>query len=270
MKTVLSLGAGVQSSTLALMAEHGEIEKPDAAIFADTGAEPNQVYTWLAWLDTKLSFPVYRVSAGDLTNDIGAKRLRGKFRKIPIPAFAVVNGKVTGMINRSCTYDYKIVPIRRKVRELLGIAGKRSGDQVLVRQLIGISLDEAHRMKDSGEPWVQNCYPLVERRITRDDCIKWMKSHGYPEPPKSSCVFCPFHSDRQWKNLDADGWDLAIRVDERLREAPPAEYRTTGTMFLHRSGRPLTEVRARLALPEAQLDLFKDGFGNECEGVCGV
>lgn len=36
---ILSLGAGVQSSTLALMAEHGEIEKPDYAIFADTGWE---------------------------------------------------------------------------------------------------------------------------------------------------------------------------------------------------------------------------------------
>jgi hypothetical protein len=35
---VLSLGAGVQSTTLALMAAHGEIgPMPDCAIFADTG-----------------------------------------------------------------------------------------------------------------------------------------------------------------------------------------------------------------------------------------
>lgn len=33
---VLSLGAGVQSTTLALMMAHGEVEVPDAAIFADT------------------------------------------------------------------------------------------------------------------------------------------------------------------------------------------------------------------------------------------
>ena len=38
---VLSLGAGVQSTTLALMAAHGEIgPMPDCAIFADTGWEP--------------------------------------------------------------------------------------------------------------------------------------------------------------------------------------------------------------------------------------
>jgi len=34
----LSLGAGVQSTTLALMAAHGEVgPMPDCAIFADTG-----------------------------------------------------------------------------------------------------------------------------------------------------------------------------------------------------------------------------------------
>ena len=51
---ILSLGAGVQSSTLALMAEHGEIEKPDCAIFADTQSEPEEVMEWLGYLETKL------------------------------------------------------------------------------------------------------------------------------------------------------------------------------------------------------------------------
>ena len=66
----LSLGAGVQSSTIALMAAHGEITPmPDAAIFADTKAEPASVYKWLDWLQVKLPFPVYRVSRGDMTKD---------------------------------------------------------------------------------------------------------------------------------------------------------------------------------------------------------
>ena len=49
MKRFLSLGAGVQSSTLALMIAHGELEPVDAAIFADTGWEPKKVYVWLDW-----------------------------------------------------------------------------------------------------------------------------------------------------------------------------------------------------------------------------
>lgn len=65
MKHIISLGAGVQSSTLALMAVHGEITPmPDAAIFADTQAEPQSVYKWLDWLEMQLPFPVHRVTKG--------------------------------------------------------------------------------------------------------------------------------------------------------------------------------------------------------------
>ena len=52
---ILSLGAGVQSSTLALMIEKGEIPMVDAAIFADTMGEPKAVYTHLNWLEKQLS-----------------------------------------------------------------------------------------------------------------------------------------------------------------------------------------------------------------------
>jgi len=47
---VISLGAGVQSSTMALMAANGELPKPDCAIFADTGYEPKAVYRYLEFL----------------------------------------------------------------------------------------------------------------------------------------------------------------------------------------------------------------------------
>ena len=67
---ILSLGAGVQSSTLALMIEKGEVPMVDAAIFADTKGEPKAVYDWLNWLEKKLSYPVYRVTWRDLKQDI--------------------------------------------------------------------------------------------------------------------------------------------------------------------------------------------------------
>ena len=58
MINVLSLGAGVQSSTMALMAAKGEITPmPDCAIFADTQAEPQSVYDYLDWLEKQLPFP---------------------------------------------------------------------------------------------------------------------------------------------------------------------------------------------------------------------
>ena len=47
---VLSLGAGVRSSTVLLMSYHGELPLLDAAIFADTQWEPKAVYEHLEWL----------------------------------------------------------------------------------------------------------------------------------------------------------------------------------------------------------------------------
>lgn len=70
---ILSLGAGVQSTTMALMAAHGEIgPMPDAAIFADTGAEPLSVYEHLRWLKSanlNLPFPIIEVGHGNLNDD---------------------------------------------------------------------------------------------------------------------------------------------------------------------------------------------------------
>lgn len=66
---ILSLGAGVQSSALALMIEKGELPMVDAAIFADTMSEPKEVYKWFDWLKTQVSYPIHIVSYGNLRQD---------------------------------------------------------------------------------------------------------------------------------------------------------------------------------------------------------
>ena len=61
---LLSLGAGVQSTTLLLLAAEGRLPTPDAAIFADTGWEPAAVYT-------NPAFRIIRVAwSGDLGSDL--------------------------------------------------------------------------------------------------------------------------------------------------------------------------------------------------------
>ena len=67
---ILSLGAGVQSTTLALMIEKGEIPMVDCAIFSDVGAEPKLVYKHLEWLEKQLSYPVYKVQWRNLKDFI--------------------------------------------------------------------------------------------------------------------------------------------------------------------------------------------------------
>ena len=139
---------------------------PDCAIFADTGWEPKAVYEHLDWLmsPNMLPFPVFIVGAGNMRDNLLAAG-RGE-RWASIPAFARSvdrRGNVSiGMIRRQCTGDYKIEPIRRKIRELVQLTRKRSPTFAVVEQWIGISLDEVIRMKPSREAWQRNRWPLIE------------------------------------------------------------------------------------------------------------
>lgn len=131
---VISLGAGVQSSTMALMAAAGEIKPmPRLAVFADTGWEPPAVYSWLSWLEDQLPFPVIKVANGNLRQDQLTARVRGQRdesggRWASLPYFTMSPGaRREGKIRRQCTYEYKIKPIEQyQKRHVLGLARCRS------------------------------------------------------------------------------------------------------------------------------------------------
>jgi len=275
MKHFLSLGAGVQSSTLALMAAKGEVgPMPDAAIFADTQAEPESVYRWLDWLEKQLPFPVYRVTAGNLTEIQLRLRVSKKtgqtYIRTLIPAYVEKTNGGKSLMGRKCTADFKVRVILAKARKLAAI--KRGQKTVGVTSWIGISLDEAHRMKPSREPWAQNIWPLIDINMTRRDCLAWMDKHGYPEPPRSACIYCPFHSDTEWKRLrdnEPDEFAKAVVFDRNLRLAARKQTGTAafqGDVFLHSSMKPLDQVQLGVIPDKLQMSLF----GNECEGLCGV
>jgi len=272
---IISLGAGVQSSCMALMAAKGEITPmPTAAIFADTQAEPKSVYDWLDWLEKHLPFPVYRVTAGSLTERITTTRTNrktgNKYYSNMIPAFVRNQDGSKGIVGRSCTTNFKMIPILRKQRELGKI--KRGQKTVGVISWIGISLDEVRRMKPSRDKWAVNRFPLIDMRMSRHDCLKWMKRNGYPKPPRSACVYCPFHSDAEWRRLrDEEPEEFAKAAEvERGLQAARMEIKTEGKMqgiaFLHQSLVPIDQVDFSTDTDHGQQDLFN----NECEGMCGV
>lgn len=259
MLRVISLGAGVQSTTMALMAAHGEIgPMPDCAIFADTGWEPGAVYEHLDRLEPLLPFPVHRVSRGNIYSDL-KQCANGHWADVP--AFVLNADGSKGVVNRQCTKQYKIRPIRQKVRALLDLERKPSPTRVVAEQWIGISTDEAMRVKPSTESWQEHRWPLIEQRMSRRDCLLWLKGHGYPEPPKSSCIGCPYHSDEQWRALSRAEFAEAVEADRAIRNS-----RRKGELYLHRSCLPLDEVDFSTAEELGQLNLFI----NECEGMCGV
>lgn len=272
MKHYISLGAGVQSSTMALMAAHGEITPmPDGAIFADTQDEPKGVYAWLDWLEDRLPFPVHRVTGGSLSAKVLTRRISRKgsaYFKTAIPFFMRnADGGMGRISHRTCTYNHKIVPITRALRRLACV--RRGEKSRVVTSWIGISLDEMQRMKPAREPWVDTRWPLIEKRMTRNGCLEWMRVNGYPEPPRSACVFCPFRSNPEWRAMKRDAPDdfaAAVEFDRKAREVRKGYALMESTPYIHRSLTPLDEVDFRNDVDKGQLLLWQD----ECTGMCGV
>ena len=247
---IISLGAGVQSSTMLLMALEGEFEsKPDCAIFADTQDEPAEVYAQLKYLKERSGdFPIYTVTKGKLSDSV----LSLVDRFISIPTY----GDRGGMGRRQCTREFKITPINKKCRELFGAVKYQRIPINSVQMWIGISLDEVQRMKHNRERWIENRWPLIEKRMTRHDCLLWLKKHGHPIPPKSACIFCPFHDNKTWQRMkdeQPNEFRKVIEIDRELNKR--GEY-------LHRKLQPIDEIS--FVKKEESL------FDNECEGICGV
>ncbi len=270
---VISLGGGVQSSVMALMAGEEAFETvPDCAIFADTHWESPSIYEHLEWLKERLNFPLYVVDNGrSLREDVKAMTNNSDFPDfVDIPVHLKGrNGEGDGMGKRQCTTSYKVRPIRKKIRELLGLRSRqRVPTDTVVELWLGISTDEAIRMKASRDRWIAHRYPLIEAGMSRRDCTNWWERR-YDRPlERSACVGCPFQSRRRWVKTKRRWPDLfaeAVEIDARMRRG--LAYRKEP--FLHPQRVPLARA---VALDEANLVSMgsQDGFGNECEGHCGL
>lgn len=264
---VLSLGAGVQSTTLLRMIIHGELPPIQHAIFSDTGWEPQAVYQHLKQLKIECAeagIPLHIVSNGNIRDD--ALNPNQRFGSMPVH---IQNqyGKAA-IARRQCTSEYKIKPLMLKQRELAGLKPRQRCSEHRITTVIGISWDESQRMRDAAFSWIRNEYPLVDRRIKRADCIAWNMQHGYPSPPRSSCIGCPYHSNAEWRAIrdNADDWANAVDFDNQLRTGRLANLFAPSEAFLHPARIPLAEVDIRSEEERGQGALFD----MECEGMCGL
>lgn len=267
---IISLGAGVQSSTMALMAAKGEITPmPVAAIFADTQGEPQSVYKWLDWLEKQLPFPVIRVTAGSLEEKCLTVKHSEKNKRLSfsgIPAHIRQPDGSAGLAQRQCTRDFKIDPVTKAVNR-----ARRQAEEAGTKAhlWIGISVDEVWRAKaHRNAPRIETRFPLFEHRFTRHDCLVWMERNKFPEPPRSACYFCPYKNDREWARMQRDEpleFAKAIIFEAKFQKSV-ALTPMTGVPFLHRSLKPLSEVDFSTEEERGQINFFN----NECEGMCGV
>ena len=264
--TVISLGAGVQSSVMAIMAAKGDFPPVDCGIFADTGYEPKSVMRYLEFLKKVLPYPIYIVSKGNIRDDMLAAKGTTNFVVAPFFTQNKITGK-KGMVMRQCTNDYKIQPIRTKIRELCNVKkGKHFPKDKYVEQWIGISTDEAGRMKPARDKYILNRHPLIEAKMSRQDCINYLKKENIPLPEKSACIVCPYHNDAYWHFMKTERpseFADAVDFDKQVRNISRKEDEQ---LYSHRSCKPLDEVEFDKKETDKQLDMFN----NECEGMCGV
>lgn len=265
---ILSFGAGTQSTAMLLMALEGEFNGviPDYIIFSDTGWEPESIYEWAEKVNdhikAKYGRKIFYTNGGSIREDL-IKAADNDERMASLPFFVKKDDGEQGMVMRQCTDQYKIQPVKKKVRELLGYSkGQRVGE--VVHMWKGISTDEIQRVKPIGDNWIKAEHPLIDTvQMNRSNCIAYVERAGLGTPAKSSCIGCPFHDNGTWldmKKSDPQSWADAVYMDKKIRRMPKLK----GEVYLHRTCLPLDEVN----LGEDQMSL--DDFTNECEGFCGI
>lgn len=245
MKTYLSLGWGVQSFTIAAMVALGDLPPITAAIHADTTHESEHTYAfarrWGAWLEAR-GVKLKTVTPTKSGIVLPLPKTGGATFEVAPPVFTRnERGTVRGQLGRQCTGDWKIKPIRRHIKPNLA----RSEAATL---WLGISTDEVQRAKSSDVKYLQHAYPLLDKNMSRNDCVAYLQSHGLEVPPKSACHFCPFHNNRYWqamKRENGSDWQNAVLADEAIRYARPGN--DAHTLYLHSSGKPLADA---VVIPE--------------------
>jgi len=203
---ILSCGAGMQSTALALMAAenvkkgvvHPLVPVYDAVIFCDLNCEPAWVYEqvdFIAEICERYGIPFYTLETYILEDQ--AQRVEhGKFIKMPL--WTMSDGK-RGKLRRTCTIDYKIEVIQRFVKyELLGYRKRQRiwPEDVGAHEMhIGFSAEERGRMSENTHPMFINKFPLVDMGLERKDNYKYILEEWGLDTKASACYVCPFHKN---------------------------------------------------------------------------
>lgn len=265
---VLSYGGGTQSNALLIKALKGEVNGviPDYIIFSDTGNEPEYVMKQVDRVNDhikkKYDREIIITNNGNIYDDLINSTVTGE-RVASLP-FHTVNGiGEKGLAMRQCTSEYKIVPVNRKIRELLGYTkGQRVKEMVHIWK--GISTDEIQRVKPIQLGWQTAEHPLVDvLDMDRSACVAYVERELGFTPFASACMICPFHDNQAWleiKKNDPVGFQKACDLDELIR----SNLKYKNELYLHKSRKPLKDVD----IQEDQTTI--DDFINECFGMCGL
>jgi hypothetical protein len=148
----IAFGAGQCSSVLPFI-----LDDYDLIIFADTGWELPLTYEWVKIVEK--SFP---------------------------EKFIWIKTNMPNTIKHHppiCTKKFKVEPIRRYLRS---IKVKKA------IKYLGMTYEEKDRITENSVKWVKHEYPLIDLKITRKDCQKYLLDNFGVVPPRSGCTICKY------------------------------------------------------------------------------
>lgn len=248
-----SFGGGVQSMAALVLAAQDLLPVDasgdtgwDAFLFANVGDRAEHPETLRYFSDVALPFArrhgieliELRKKRRDGSEDDLLDAIERGIRSLPFPV-RMSNGAPG---NRACTADFKIKVIYRHLKRM----GATEADPAIVG--IGISMDEIQRAKGWGErdprtPAQIREYPLLRLSIRRRDAFKVIADAGLPQPPRSACWFCPFHSLDEWRKLRREHPELfeqAVELERMLNRR--RDELGKDHVWLTGFGRPLDSV----------------------------
>lgn len=236
----MSYGGGKQTVAMVTLVLEGKLPKPDLIVMADTGREVKTTWEYLdavvrpalKQVGMTVEIAQHDLATVDLFSENG--------RKLLLPTFTRQCGSV-GKMPTFCSVKWKQRVIRRWLRQ----QGVKQTDIWL-----GISLDEAERMKESDVKWTRNIYPLIEMTpMNRNGCIAQIQKFGWPVPHKSRCYMCPNQSPVAWKQMKQLGngdFEKAVELEGEIQKKD-------ANVFLHPLAIPLEKA---VKLSEEQSDMF--------------
>lgn len=223
MTTILSFGAGVDSTCLVAINENRDetarflnitraaldaaFPIPDHIVFSDTGAESAATYRNVERVQERLGgrLNIVRKSGENIT------QWCTRLGIVPV----MPGGSHT------CSLKFKGEVMQAWAREL-GLDAPT--------WLIGIEADEERRAKRFTAPKGDRAeyrYPLIELGLTRAKCVKLLTWLAWDGVEKSSCVFCPFKSESELRDMyhnDRQAWALCLEIEAAFKAASTAKH----------------------------------------------
>lgn len=230
MKTYLSYGGGVNSTALMILLKSQQINFE--CVFVDHEGDYPETYEYVDMLIEK-GYPITRIKAR--IDDCNLYDYSLKYKILPSRQM------------RWCTDKFKITPLYKYIEKPCIM-------------YIGIDAGEINRAKPSRDDEIQNEFPLIDEGIDREGCKQIILNAGLPLPRKSGCYFCPFASNKEFKQIRDHRMDLWCRV-KKLEDEAVKRRILQGKQPFYYKDKPLDII-----VNEGQDDFF--GWRKPCQ--CGL